>query len=127
MKTSYTDMFYGLPEEWLDRARTLDLDHIEAAAKEVDHELRCGHSSMVEIQPGDATRYIIIVGLHESGRLWFASSFGRAYPLPGWPLHHGYVTDKYVSDGNRHTGMVFTIFLNAFWRLQAEDHEHKEG
>lgn len=68
----------------------------------------------VVLEPGDATRYeVVIVDTHiERDRYRVATSFGPLYPWHGETLHPGYVTEKWVTNRNQHTGEVLARFLN---------------
>jgi hypothetical protein len=95
----------------------LNLDHIvNAAATAADVLAERGYA-IVELTPGDATRYEIVIA-KRGGRgfiVSLASFNGRSYPWDGQPVHPSYVTGKWTnptSAGSEWTGVVLAYFLN---------------
>lgn len=68
--------------------------------------------AFIDLQPGDATTYKIVV-VEYAGQHWVGTSFGRLHPWnPEMNLHWDYVADKWVEDGREWTARVICRFLN---------------
>lgn len=108
------------PEEILER---LDVEHIDSMAHQAALALEGCGAVRVELTPGDATRYeIIIYGLPlitaDGSRHWggdyvvtLVNCDGRSYYWNGGHLNVGYVQEKWVD--RLWTAVVLTAFLNA--------------
>jgi len=102
------------------------------AAGELARQLDLHNYAEIDFQPGDGTRYPIIVlakgrdvpvitGDEHSGSerthdylVVLASSFGNAYPWAGdTGMHHSYCAEKWARDGREWTGRVIATLLNA--------------
>ncbi len=106
-------------------ATSLDQDHIRSAAHFAGVQLRGAGHAVINLEPGDVTRYTIIVtapGPSYSGwqnevvderHYLVACSFGPVYPWTGSRIDWSYVQSKWVSDGRTWTAVVIAEFLNA--------------
>lgn len=102
----------------------ISAEHITSAAQWAAMSLRKHGIAHVELTPGDATRYEVIVTLSESmwgkgsevpnrmGMIVSIPNFGTSYY---WPVL-GYTSASYATEkwgkGNFHTGSVIAMFLN---------------
>lgn len=102
----------------------LDLDHIRRAAAFAAQELHSGYAAGVDLTPGDATRYQIVVsrplvwtadGLHRPKNYAVSVICGgsAAYPWSGAPVDASYAASKWTQEGHIWTGVVVAEFLNA--------------
>lgn len=104
------------------RHRVDELPQVEfdAAAKSaLDSLVEHGHA-FVDLQPGDATRYKIVVVKHplcDDDRLWVASTFGGLAEIPDTKLHWDYVSSHMLAREHEHTARVITRFLNTLHYL----------
>jgi hypothetical protein len=81
-----------------------------------------GHA-FVDLQPGDATTYKIVVVRPTSkveypnptidwdANMWVGTSFGPLYPWRGNTIHWDYAASKWTSDNHEWTGRVIARFL----------------
>lgn len=100
----------------------LDPRRIDRAARWAAARLRILDHAVVNLEPGDATRYVIMITApqstwdtdgptHEREYL-VATSFGPVYPWAAVKLDWSYVHAKWVANENRWTAVVITEFLN---------------
>lgn len=107
------------------RHRVDDLSQVvfDQAAVAALVSLREHHYALVDLSPGDATRYrIAIVGEEEPHRLWIASNFGPLVILPDTRLHWDYVSSHMLEREHEWTARVITRFLNTLRYLITEEY-----
>lgn len=112
------DPLHGIAADFLHRMAALSIQPAvfgRAAEAVTSRENWCER-----INPGDATTYVLCL-VFEGSNCFFGSSMGPLYPWAEIPLSQDYVTDKWAGGGHRHTGAVFTLFLNNVWRHMEVD------
>ena len=88
---------------------------INRAALEAAHALALRGFWQGEIEPGDSTRYDVVIARRADSDQWVvASNLGVMYPWNGNPtVHPDYATEHYSVHHSSWTGVVMALFLNA--------------
>lgn len=103
-------------------AAQLDHDHIAEAAIHAGHALNSAGVAVLELTPGDSTRYDIVIartpvwshrGIEPPRNYMFSTSFGPVYPWRGNRMHFDYVLEKWVANKNLWTAVVLATFMTA--------------
>lgn len=110
----------------------LDLSSVASAADWAAKELHYQGHAVVNLEPGDATRYRIVIiaagalayiGNQRETRdhaaplrhylVCLATNFGSSYEWDGTPVDPGYAGSKWAVRFEHHTGVVMSAFLTS--------------
>lgn len=104
----------------------LDLNYMQYMAMQTGVVLRTNGYSHTVLEPGDGTRYEIIIvrrfSFNDTAPFMVASNLSSAYPWMGkHTVYPSYAIEKWSDNNSEWTGTVMALFLNwvADWLVTA--------